>query len=204
MKSRERWSVKTGTDPDASLVDLTHSTATTIRYLASLPAPASLPANGRVQPTETTQFVLDFMLTAYKREDCDYHLIIDDTAGNMMIVEIPDPVCVDSTSLFAAAIAHARAQFDARLVATGSFKMPSPPIRVLVQGVGFFDFLHGQTGAAPNGIELHLVTDIIFDVPPCGGVNGDGVVNIGTPRLWRSSTSGSASAASSSTPSGAT
>jgi hypothetical protein len=28
--------------------------------------------------TETTQFVLDAVLTAYKREDdCDYHLILD-------------------------------------------------------------------------------------------------------------------------------
>ena len=176
----ERWSVKTGTDPDAGLVDLTRSTAATISYLASLPAPASLPDNGRVQPTETTQFLLDVLLTAYKREDdCDYHLIIDDTAGSMMIVEIPDPVCVDSTSLFATAIAHARAQFDARLVATTSWKMPSPPIPILVQGVGFFDFLHGQTGAAPNGIELHPVTDITFDPPPCGDVSGDRVVNIG-------------------------
>ncbi len=26
---------------------------------------------------------------------------------------------------------------------------------VEVTGVGFFDFLHGQTGVAPNGIELH-------------------------------------------------
>ncbi len=161
-------------------MDLTRSTAATISYLASLPAPASLPDNGRVQPTETTQFLLDVLLTAYKREDdCDYHLIIDDTAGNMMIVEVPDPACVDSTSLFATAIAHARAQFDARLVATTSWKMPSPPIPILVQGVGFFDFLHGQTGAAPNGIELHPVTDITFDPPPCGDVSGDRLVNIG-------------------------
>jgi hypothetical protein len=26
-----------------------------------------------------------------------------------------------------------------------------------IRGVGFFDFLHGQTGVAPNGIELHPV-----------------------------------------------
>jgi len=97
----------------------------------------------------------------------------------MMIVEVPDPACVDSTSLFATAIAHARAQFDARLVATRSWKMPSPPIPILVQGVGFFDFLHGQTGAAPNGIELHPVTDIIRDPPPCGDVSSDRLVNIG-------------------------
>jgi hypothetical protein len=24
-----------------------------------------------------------------------------------------------------------------------------------IDGVGFFDFLHGQRGVAPNGIELH-------------------------------------------------
>ena len=34
-------------------------------------------------------------------------------------------------------------------------------------------------GVAPNGIELHPLTDIQFDVPPCGDVNGDGAVDIG-------------------------
>ena len=29
--------------------------------------------------------------------------------------------------------------------------------RATIRGVGFFDFLHGQTGVAPNGIELHPV-----------------------------------------------
>jgi hypothetical protein len=31
-----------------------------------------------------------------------------------------------------------------------------------VTGVGFFDFMHGQTGVAPNGIELHAVMDLQF------------------------------------------
>jgi hypothetical protein len=35
-----------------------------------------------------------------------------------------------------------------------------------VTGVGFFDFLHGQTGVAPNGIELHPVLDIVFNPEP--------------------------------------
>lgn len=30
-------------------------------------------------------------------------------------------------------------------------------IPVHVTGIGFFDFIHGQTGVAPNGVELHLV-----------------------------------------------
>ncbi|WP_263635822.1 hypothetical protein [Streptomyces sp. CoH27] len=33
---------------------------------------------------------------------------------------------------------------------------------VTVTGIGFFDFDHGQTGVAPNAIELHAVTDVQF------------------------------------------
>jgi hypothetical protein len=31
-----------------------------------------------------------------------------------------------------------------------------------VRGVGFFDRIHGQTGIAPNGIELHPILGICF------------------------------------------
>jgi hypothetical protein len=34
---------------------------------------------------------------------------------------------------------------------------------VQITGVGFFDFPHGQHGAAPNVIELHPVLDIVFN-----------------------------------------
>lgn len=38
---------------------------------------------------------------------------------------------------------------------------------IQVSGVGFFDELHGQTGVAPNGIELHPVLSIQgASVPP--------------------------------------
>src|SRR5262249_10830121 len=73
----------------------------------------------------------------------------------------PLPSCVGSGSPFASGISHARAQFDAKFTATTSFQTTSTPVRVT--GVGFFDFLHGQTGVAPNGIELHPVIDIIFN-----------------------------------------
>src|SRR5207248_11567901 len=36
---------------------------------------------------------------------------------------------------------------------------------VQIKGVAFFDFEHGQTGIAPNGIELHPVLDISFTQP---------------------------------------
>ena len=33
---------------------------------------------------------------------------------------------------------------------------------VRISGVGFFDYLHGQRGVAPNGIELHPVLSVEF------------------------------------------
>jgi hypothetical protein len=158
----ERWSVKTGTDADIGLVNVNTSTATTIAALRALTAPATLPANNRVQPTETTVFTLNATLTQYKLEsDSDYHLVLQDGSGNTMIVEIPSPNCVGAGSPFGPGISNARAAFDARFTATTSFQTANIP--VAVKGVGFFDFLHGQTGVAPNGIELHAILDIVFN-----------------------------------------
>src|SRR5438309_11401610 len=47
----ERWSVKTGTDADASLINLANTTPTTIANLTALAAPSPIPLNTRVQPT---------------------------------------------------------------------------------------------------------------------------------------------------------
>jgi hypothetical protein len=164
----ERWSVKVGTDPDAGLVNLNNPVIQTITYLRSQTAPASPPLNSRVQPTETTLFVVDATLVEYKLEnDSDYHMVIKDAAGNTMIAEIADPACV-SGGPFANLIQNARNEFDAKYSATTSFQTANIPVQIT--GVGFFDFLHGQTGVAPNGIELHPVLDVIFN-PGSGGAN---------------------------------
>jgi hypothetical protein len=163
----ERWSVKVGTDPDAPLVNLNNPVAQTISYLRGLTAPASPPLNARVQPAETTDFVVDATLIQYKLEnDSDYHLVIKDAAGNTMIAEVPDPACVASSSSFVNQIKSARAQFDAKYTASSSFQTANIPVRL--SGVAFFDFLHGQTGVAPNGIELHPLLNIDFN-PGTGG-----------------------------------
>jgi hypothetical protein len=158
----ERWSVKTGTDPDAGLVNLNSSTSTTIVALRTPAAPNPIPANNRVSPWETTQWLLNATLTQYKLEsDSDYHLVLSDASGNTMIVEIPSPTCVGAGSPFFAGIQNARAEFDARFTATTSFQTANIPVQL--KGVGMFDFLHGQTGVAPNGIELHPLLDVIFN-----------------------------------------
>lgn len=170
----ERWSVKTGTDADAGKVTLQSTTPTTIAGLASLSAPASLPANNRVLPTEATVFRLSATMTQYKLEaDSDYHLVLSDGSGHTMIAEIPDPACVGAGSPLAGSIQKARGEFDAKYTATGSFQTANTA--VTVTGVGFFDFLHGQTGVAPNGIELHSVLDLQF------GTAGSNTVTVTNP-----------------------
>src|ERR1043165_7842522 len=64
----ERWSVKTGTDADKNLVNLSSSTATTIAAMRAPAAPNPIPANNRVSPMETTQWVINATLVEYKLE----------------------------------------------------------------------------------------------------------------------------------------
>ena len=164
----ERWAVKTGTDADAGKITLGSTTATSISYLTGLSAPASLPSNNRVQPTETTVYRLQVTLVEYKLEtDSDFHLVLSD-GSHTMIAEIPDPTCVGSGSPLASGIQNARSEFTAKYTPTSSFKTANVP--VTVTGVGFFDFLHGQTGVAPNGIELHAVLDVQFGSGTTGTV----------------------------------
>jgi hypothetical protein len=172
----ERWSVKTGTDADSGLINLQSTTPTTIAALDALTKPGSLPASTRIQPTETTVFQVQATLTEYKLEaDSDYHLVLSDGSGNTMIAEIPDPACVGSGSPLTSGISNARTQFDAQYSPTTSFQTANVPITVT--GVGFFDFLHGQSGVAPNGIELHSVLDVQFGT----GTGGGGSVSVTNP-----------------------
>jgi len=156
----ERWSVKTGTDPDARLVDLRTAVPTNIVHLRALPAPAQPPLNRRVRPVETTVWSLDARLVRYKQEDdSDYHLVLSDAGGRTMIAEIPAPECVGTASPFLPAIRAVRAAFTAAFhPTTASFQRIN--LKVHVTGVGFFDFKHGQSGVAPNAIELHPILSI--------------------------------------------
>src|SRR5205823_1833356 len=87
------------------------------------------------------------------------------------------PSCVGAGSPFLSGIQNARAEFDAKFNVTTSFQTVSVPVQII--GVGMFDFLHGQTGVAPNGIELHPVLDIIFN--PGGGGGGTTTQILGNP-----------------------
>ena len=101
----------------------------------------------RYAPTELTVFEVTGVLVYIKSEDDeDYHLVIRDDSGRTMIVESPADNCVGKGKL-AADVRAARKAIDDNV----------GPVTL-----GFFDPIHGQTGVAPNGIELHPLLSIDF------------------------------------------
>jgi hypothetical protein len=170
--------VKTGADPDAQALIDQVPTEVTIKALRALPVPPVLPPDGRAEGAEKTVWSLRATLAAYRAEaDGDYHMVIADHAGRTMIAEIPKPGDILGRSYFAAAIAGARAAFDAHFQITEEPGRPTPPgtavaafqevsVPVTLVGLGFFDFDHNQRGVAPNAIELHPVVEVLFTPNP--------------------------------------
>jgi hypothetical protein len=160
----ERWAVKTLSDSAAGSVNFTPQ-ATTVDALRAIPAPAhigfSMP---RIAGVETTTYTLQAALvSATHEEDEDFHVVISEPgdAAKTMIAEFPDVACSGAIgSVKRAEMETARRDF---IAACGT--PPRSSFRRLrgsatITGVGFFDVLHGQTGVAPNGIELHPVLKV--------------------------------------------
>jgi len=158
-----RWTVKTGHDEEVGKVDTTAQT-TTIAALRAMKPPANLDGDTTRltyagSPETHTWRLTGVTLAGYKLEtDGDYHLVLVDRAGNSLIAEIVDPRRAGES--WKARTTSARAAFDRHHSAGNTFQTAGET--VTVTGVGFFDLLHGQTGAAPNGIELHAVLEICF------------------------------------------
>jgi hypothetical protein len=166
----QRWSVKTAADAGAQALVKATATVATIAELIALPIPAVLPPDGRSDGAEKTFYEIHATLTGYKLEsDGDYHLVIADANGKTMIAEIPSPAAATG-SFFLQPITTARQDFEARFHPVSNVADLPPTgmalvvvnVPVTLHGLGYFDFLHGQDGVAPNGIELHPVTDIVF------------------------------------------
>jgi len=146
--------------------------------------------NRRAAPTETTIWKLTATIVEAKLEqDGDYHLVLQGKSGKTMIGEIPnpDPAYVKNPT-WLAEIKQARTAMDQKLghpLAPVDFKpeqmgvptherfetapmqseapaMTKIGLQAVITGVGFFDSSHGQTGVAPNAIELHPIFSIQF------------------------------------------
>ena len=135
----ERWTVKTLQDRPRLL----RARKTTVHFLVTRPAPHSLPTTRL--PFERHIYTVTAAVTLVRQEDdSDIHLVLQE-GGQHMIAEAPSPSCdPKATSYRRKQMATARNHL--RLCAGA-----------VVTGVAFFDFKHGQTGVAPNAIELHPV-----------------------------------------------
>jgi hypothetical protein len=135
----ERWRVKTLQDRPR----LIRARATTVAHLVRLPRPSPFPTTRL--PFEHRIFSVVAAVTLDRAElDQDIHLVLQRGARHM-IAEAPSAFCnAHATAYRRRQMRNARAA--ARLCA-----------RARVVGVAFFDFNHGQTGVAPNAIELHPI-----------------------------------------------
>jgi hypothetical protein len=134
----ERWRVKTLQDRPRLLP----VRSTTVAHLVSLARPANVPSTRL--PFERHVFSVIATVTLVREEaDQDLHLVLQ-RGTKHMIAEAPNaPICTPkATALRKRQMRRARA--TVRLCS-----------RARVVGVAFWDYFHGQTGVAPNAIELH-------------------------------------------------
>ena len=160
----ERWGVKTLSDGDAGRVNFSPVPAT-VTDLRALPAPGALPQASRIAPTELTTFSVTANVVEFKIEtDLDIHLVIADPndSSATMIAEFPNAAdCSGAVSS-----THRANMETARQALINLFGQPSSSHfsfitgTITVTGVAFFDFKHGQSGVAPNAIELHPVLSV--------------------------------------------
>lgn len=147
----ERWTVKTLQDRP-KLIALKD---TTIKWLVTRARPAGL-SDVRL-PFERHVYRVRATVSLVRDEaDSDLHLVLEDAAGRTMIAESPSPSCTNTAT---PTRRKQMAQTRAKVRVCG---------KALVTGVAFWDFKHGQTGVAPNAIELHpiLAFRCLAETPP--------------------------------------
>ena len=168
---KERWAVKTLADSAAAKVTFTAGKTKSVVAMSRLKPPAHVRASTkRTRTTERSVYRVTALLLEMRREDdSDIHLVIADPSGGTMIAEFPvgscaagaDPKIKRKMSRARAALAKAcdglPGSRPVTLAGTATFT-----------GVGFFDPIHGQSGVALNGIELHPV--LTFKSADCSRV----------------------------------
>ena len=115
----------------------------TVGALGRVRVPALLP--DRRLPFERNVYQVEAAVVLVRLEDdSDFHLVLRDGSAQM-IAESPLPACAPRATAI-----RRRQMRNVRAVVRVCG-------RARVTGVAFFDFDHGQTGVAPNAIELHPI-----------------------------------------------
>ncbi len=160
----ERWAVKTLSDDDAARVIFTPE-QTTVDDLRRLRLPVVSPTTKRLESERRTVTVAARLIDAKVEDDHDVHLVIAEPGDptKTMIAELPDVGCsgpIDSAKR--EEMRQAREAFDQACgePSKSKFVHLGANATATITGVLFVDAIHGQRGAAPNGVEIHPVLKI--------------------------------------------
>jgi hypothetical protein len=164
----ERWGQKVLIDTATRSINWTPDTITVSGFdtLHTYPPNSYAP---RTAPLEFQAYTINCHIIEQRAEtDADFHLIMYDGATTG-IAEIPDPVCAAAaTSKWVNNFIEAR-NFATKYIGAGTNYNVNIG-RVYITGVAFVDPPHGQSGVAPNNLELHPVTNLVF-VNPADGID---------------------------------
>jgi hypothetical protein len=136
--------------------------------VTSRQAPASLPDTRLPFERHIFTVVARVVLIRHESDD-DFHVVLSD-GRRTMIAESPAPTC-DSQAFPVRQAQMAAARRALRLCS-----------RARVTGVASFDFDHGQTGVAPNAIELHPILGFRCLAGAGSAVGGGGSASSGAGR----------------------
>lgn len=159
----ERWSVKVMTDPAAGNLVLTPKPSS-VTHIVGLTTPTPTSSMARYDQVEDSVYTVLVNITEMRVEsDSDWHLVITD-GKSTMIAECPCPSCNSViASPYISQFTTARNWIAANI---GNVQNTSLNVKnVLVTGQAFLDPPHGQSGAAPNNVELHSILKIEWYVP---------------------------------------
>ena len=156
----ERWSQKVLVDAAVNSINFT-PVSTTVNSLVNIVTPTPSTTMLRYAGVEDKTYKVICNITVKKAEtDNDYHLVLSD-GTHTLIGEIPDPTCSAAASSAYVSQYVAARNFIDTYIGPGSYSSVNIP-QVEVYGVAFVDPPHGQTGAAPNNLEIHPILQINF------------------------------------------
>ena len=156
----ERWSQKVLVDAAVNTINFT-PIAANVAYMVGITTPTPSSTMPRYAGVEDKTYNVTCNITIKKVEtDNDYHLVLSD-GTHTMIGEIPDPSCSAAGSSAYVNDYIAARNFIYAHIASGNVSNVNLPL-VVVYGVAFVDPPHGQTGAAPNNLEIHPILNIQF------------------------------------------
>jgi hypothetical protein len=154
--------VKTLADPDATQVDVSHVSVVSIAELNGSPTHCDGGPDRRTYPEEFRVFEVSGRVTFIAHEDDrDYHVALEDpnVPAATMVTEMADTLCAGAAiSPDLATLRSAEGMFAAVLNGRPISSLLGSVL--VVRGVGFYDFNHGQRGRAPNCLELHPILSI--------------------------------------------